>query len=199
MRVLATILVATVFLSCEPSVRNMNSNQQTIGTSWSSDRDRSQLTNRARASGFEDIESLQLAENDIEFRIWATGGFASTRGVIASKRDRKWSSYFLPALEGPGKEVNAIDLSDRSNDWEAIAQGIIDVSSTWIREARQMPEPVPFLDGQEVVVQIKRGDGLKVTLLSTEPCAQNDELGELLCSLVRDIKASIEVDLLVLP
>jgi len=150
---------------------------------------------RAKQSGFQDFSYEPLSATDVEIRLWATGGFVKLRGIILQKRGPEWKSYSLPAATTEDGTPHLSDLSGQFADWDQLEKKLADYrfdnggSYGFAKQKR-------YQDGQGVLLQFRRGNEPEMILSSTEPCAQDDEIGARLCSITKDVQSHLGIPIM---
>ena len=164
------------------------------------DKTRKALDQRAILSGFQDFDSGIVRNDDLEIRIWSTGGLATPHGIVMFRENQKWSAFYLPPLEiSDPKKHYLFEITDAVKDWPRFLEQLGEEKALENTNDSGDKTYTKFNDGQIVILQYKAGDGRKVEYSSVEPCAQDNESGRKLCAVVGVLHEQFDIELIRLP
>lgn len=122
--------------------------------------------NLMNSTGLPDLKRVDIAQNDIEIRIWVLPGLfiGKTKCWRFSRRSSRWEGYAFVDSKFNGN-ITKMSLDAPSSGWskwEAYVNS--ELTPTTIRGTR--PEPLPINDAMEIIVEAKLGDDHAETLVT---------------------------------
>jgi hypothetical protein len=119
----------------------------------------SQDTDRVAAlAGLKSLSSSNLANQDVEIRVWFGFGLFPLEGFVIKRSNGQWSAIHLKAdRHYEPKKVSRKELPPPRSGWEACWQQLADAGITLLPDGTDPPDP----DVEGFEVQVRAGDSYR--------------------------------------
>lgn len=126
---------------------------------------------RLKTSGFQQLKTKELGNNDVAVRVWDVPSFLPLSGFILERTDGKWKADYLPRISKNSKITTKTFSVPLKGTWEDFWKRLESLDILTIPYDMELGKPVVYTDGDSILIEVKQGQHYRFYIYAKEDLA----------------------------
>lgn len=142
------------------------------------------INERARIAKLKDLRSVQLANDDLEIRVWMGFGVTALQGYVIKRTGGQWSGLKIPGIRPQDPKTRLNVLVTPKSGWDELWKSLTNENILTLPDSSKLPGGERFTDGISYVVEINKDKSYR-TYMYGEPEEQSGTEAKQMANIAR--------------